>query len=73
MVNLDEENIKYLVYSTDTHQYKVRDVKLEALKEKGPLNLQKHIQKNLKLKEDTSTGELWEESWKAIFKKIIEN
>lgn len=59
----------YEIYNTTTHTFKIDESKLEELKE-NKAKLLTLIQKNMKQVVSSSSGEFWEESYRAIFKEI---
>jgi len=69
-VSINEELIKKITYTTETHKYSVTETKLKNLKENGKLLT--HIKRGLRLLGDNADGDNWEESWHAIFDKINE-
>jgi len=74
-VTINNEYKTYLVYETEKFSFKISQGTLDKQKEKRtyPTNMQRKIQKGLKLKTNIlATGAEWEEAYKSIYEKIIE-
>lgn len=63
------ETKEYLVYSTETHDYRIAEDKLDKIKDEKS-KLLNSIQKGMKQTKDFINGEEFDSSWRAIYKEI---
>lgn len=71
-VNIEEVVVETRIYSTDTHQFKIRADSLDKMKDNEGflMKIASKIQKSMKQMTDKSNGKEWENSYSAIFKEI---
>jgi len=72
-VETNREVKDYTTYETSKWKFRISDDKLEKMKEKDNFEskIRKRVMKNLRLKENTSTGQEWEDSVNAIVEELI--
>lgn len=71
-VNFEETVVTTNLYTTETHQFKIKADTLTKMKEGDNFlaKIASKIQKGMKQVADKSTGKEWENSYTAIYKEI---
>ena len=72
-VEISNDVKDFEVYETEKCKFRIGKDQLDDMKEKKDFEgkIRKKVMKNMKIKTDTITGQIWEESWKSIVEELI--